>query len=70
MDVPSPHPSRLSPTDPHYSEILAAHEAAVNAGELFYRDPATRLFVLTVLAHTSRGQCCDQGCRHCPYVDN
>ena len=70
MEVPSPHPSRLSPTNPHYTEILAAHEAAVNAGDFLYRDPTTGLFVLTVLAHTTRAQCCEQGCRHCPYVDN
>ena len=70
MDVPAPHPSRLSPTDAHYAQILAAHERAVHEGELLYRDPATGLFVLSVLAHLTRGQCCEQGCRHCPFIDD
>ncbi len=69
MDVPLPHPSRLSPDDTNYAAIIDAHEAAVRAGELLYRDPATGLFVLTVLAHLERGSCCTQGCRHCPYVE-
>ena len=70
MDVPAPHPSRLAPDDANYAAILAAHEAAVRAGELLYRDPATGLFVLSVLAHLERGSCCSQGCRHCPYVED
>ena len=70
MDVPLPHPSRLSPEDPRYDEIVAAHEAAVRSGELLYRDPATGLFVLSVIAHLERGLCCSQGCRHCPYVED
>ena len=69
MDVPSPHPSRLSPEVANYTEIIAAHEAAVRSGELLYRDPATGLSVLTVLAHLERGTCCAKGCRHCPYVE-
>ncbi|MHB8827326.1 MAG: DUF5522 domain-containing protein [Acidimicrobiales bacterium] len=69
MDVPLPHPSRLSPSDPNYAAIIATHEAAVRAGEQLYRDPATDLFVLTVLAHLERDSCCTQGCRHCPYVE-
>ncbi len=69
MDVPAPHPSRLAADHPQYAQIIAAHETAVNAGELLYRDPATGLSVLSVLAHVSRGQCCDQGCRHCPYLE-
>jgi hypothetical protein len=70
MDVPPPHPSRLAPSHPRYGDIVAAHEAAVSAGELLYRDPATGLFVLSVLAHLERGQCCEQGCRHCPFIDD
>ena len=69
MDAPSPHPSRLSPEHANYDAIIAAHEAAVRAGELHYLDPGTGLFVLSVLAHLERGTCCERGCRHCPYVE-
>lgn len=68
MDVAPPHPSRLDPSRPDYEEILAAHAAAVRAGEPTYRDPATGLSVMTVTALRERGACCDSGCRHCPYV--
>ncbi|MGQ0617145.1 MAG: DUF5522 domain-containing protein [Acidimicrobiia bacterium] len=74
MDQPAPrslsepHPSRLDPLDPRRTAILAAHAAAVAAGELGYLDPGTGLFVLTAAYLLDRGDCCDQGCRHCPYV--
>ena len=70
MDVPAPHASRLSPEDVNYAAILAAHEEAVRTGELLYRDPATGLYVLSVLAHRERGSCCEQGCRHCPFIED
>jgi hypothetical protein len=38
------------------------------AGELGYDDPVTGLFVFTAAYLDERGYCCDQGCRHCPYV--
>ena len=63
-----PHPDRLSPGHPRRPEILAAHRAAVEAGEPGYPDPATGLFVLTAAALLARGTCCDSGCRHCPYL--
>ena len=69
MSTPLPHPSRLSPSDPRFADIVAAHDAAVRATEMSYRDPATGLIVLTVSAHLERGTCCHSGCRHCPYVD-
>jgi hypothetical protein len=49
------------------AEILAAHDAAVRAGEAGYIDPDSGLFVLTAAYLADRGTCCDQGCRHCPY---
>lgn len=56
------------PADPHLrAAIVAAHAAAVAAGEAGYLDPATGLFVLTAAYLADRGYCCDQGCRHCPY---
>lgn len=35
-----------------------------NAG---YIDPDTGYFVLTAAELLARGECCGQGCRHCPY---
>ena len=50
------------------AEIVAAHDAAVASGEPGYIDPTTGLFVLTAAYLADRGTCCDNGCRHCPYV--
>lgn len=63
-----PHPSRLPPDQPRRDEILAAHAAALAAGENGYLDPDTGLFVLTAGFLAARGTCCDTGCRHCPYL--
>ncbi|HVB71571.1 MAG TPA: DUF5522 domain-containing protein [Acidimicrobiales bacterium] len=67
-DVARPHPSRCDPTRADYGAIIAAHEAAVTAGEPTYRDPSTGLSVMTVAALAARGECCQSGCRHCPYI--
>ena len=45
----------------------AAHDAAVNAGEEMYRDPATGYRVFTRLGLLRRARCCGSGCRHCPF---
>ncbi|MHB8680614.1 MAG: DUF5522 domain-containing protein [Acidimicrobiales bacterium] len=63
-----PHPGRLDPDHPRRSEILAAHDAAMDAGQAGYTDPDTGLFVLTARYLLDRGTCCDRGCRHCPYA--
>ena len=63
-----PHPSRLDPRHPRYGEILAAHRAALDEGAPGYRDPDSGLLVLTAGYLSERGYCCDQGCRHCPYL--
>jgi hypothetical protein len=63
-----PHPDRLPPTDPAYAAILAAHRAALEAGEDSYLDPSTGLTVFTAGYLARRGTCCDTGCRHCPYL--
>ncbi len=63
-----PHPDRLAPDHPRYAEILAAHAAAMAAGDALYRDPATGLSVLTAGYLAARGTCCGSGCRHCPYL--
>jgi hypothetical protein len=66
----APHPSRLSPADPDYEAILAAHDLAVRRDEAGYSDPRSGLFVLTSAYLESRGTCCGAGCRHCPYLDS
>jgi hypothetical protein len=60
---------RLDPNRPDYDAIMAAHDQAVAAGDPGYLDPGTGLFVLTATYLRERGHCCDQGCRHCPYLD-
>lgn len=65
-----PHPARLPAEHPWRTEILAAHERAVAAGDAFYQDPASGLSVLTAQYLADRGFCCERGCRHCPYVED
>lgn len=48
-------------------DVVAAHDAAVRAGDDGYFDPRTGLFVMTAAYLEARGSCCDSGCRHCPY---
>ena len=68
--VPRPHPSRCDPTRTDYAAIIAAHEHAVKTESPTYVDPTTGFVVLTVTTLTRRGQCCDSGCRHCPYLES
>jgi Family of unknown function (DUF5522) len=63
-----PHPDRLPPDHPRRAEVLAAHAGALAAGSPGYPDPATGLFVQTAASLLDRGECCGNGCRHCPYV--
>jgi hypothetical protein len=65
-----PHPARLALDDPARAVLMAAHAAALEAGEPGYLDPDTGLFVLTAGFLAARGTCCGRGCRHCPYVDD
>ena len=67
--IHEPDPSRLSPDDPNRRSIIAAHEAALTAGEAGYLDPVTGLFVFTAASLSAR-PCCDNGCRHCPYKED
>lgn len=64
-----PHPDRLSPDHPRYDEILAAHAEAVAHGEDGYLDPVSGYWVFTAAYLWDRGYCCDQGCRHCPWIE-
>ena len=65
-----PHPTRLPVDTPGRDAVLAAHAAALSAGEAGYLDPTSGLFVLTAGFLADRGTCCGRGCRHCPYVDD
>lgn len=51
-----------------YAEMLDRHATALAAGESVYTDPATGLLVLTAGFLASRGWCCHNVCRHCPYA--
>jgi hypothetical protein len=64
----TPATSRLPLDHPHRADILAAHDAALGTDAAGYADPATGLFVLTAGWLAARGTCCENGCRHCPYV--
>jgi hypothetical protein len=68
-ELTEPHPSRLRLDHPRRAEILAAHTAALDAGQAGYLDPDTGLFVLTAGFLARRGTCCGRGCRHCPYTN-
>lgn len=48
-------------------DVVAAHDAAVAAGEELYLDPESELWAMTRPALLARGYCCGSGCRHCPY---
>jgi hypothetical protein len=65
----TPHPARLDPARPDYDEIRARHRRSVAARADTYRDPATGFFVFTAAYLWARGHCCDNECRHCPYLD-
>ena len=64
-----PHDSRLDRDRTDYVAVVDAHHAAILRGDTGYTDPATGLFVQTARTLWDRGSCCDQGCRHCPYLD-
>jgi hypothetical protein len=65
-----PHTDRLDPRrGPDYLAIMDAHHQALLAGQTGYLDPLSGLFVQTARTLWDRGACCEQGCRHCPFVD-
>ena len=49
-------------------ESQTAHDEAVEAGKLTYRDPVGGGVVVTRLNLLHQGQCCGVGWRHCPYT--
>lgn len=49
------------------TDIEDLHRNAVLNRKMTYIDPETGFTVFTELAHKSRGSCCGNKCRHCPY---
>lgn len=66
--INEPHVDRLPVGTRGRDVILAAHAEAIARGDQGYADPFSGLFVQTAASHLERGSCCDQGCRHCPYL--
>lgn len=64
-----PHSDRLAADRSDYVDIMDAHHQALLNGDPGYPDPRSGLFVLTARALWNRGRCCEQGCRHCPFLD-
>ena len=67
--IARPHPERFSPEHPGYDAVIAAHTAAVLGDVDGYVDPVSGYWVFTARYLDERGHCCDQGCRHCPWVE-
>lgn len=63
-----PHADRLALDRPDRQQVLDAHRAALAAGTDSYLDPGTGRLVLTARFLRDRGECCNAGCRHCPYL--
>lgn len=49
-------------------KIAELHAAATEAGDATYEDPVTGYSVFTADFLRSQGNCCDRGCRHCPWA--
>ena len=64
-----PHPTRLAVRHPAYAANLECHEAAIARNDDCYVDPVTGYQVFTARLLWERGFCCDQGCRHCPWLE-
>lgn len=64
----TPHPDRLDMRRLDYVEVMDAHHQALLNGEPGYLDPTTGLFAQTARMLWDKGSCCEQGCRHCPFV--
>jgi hypothetical protein len=67
-DWEHPHARRLSPGHAHYDVIVERHAEALSKGLPNYADPLSGFRVFTAGFLARRGDCCDSGCRHCPFV--
>lgn len=63
-----PSEKRVKVDDSFREQILSLHQNAMASGIDEYLDPKSGFQVLTAKFHASRGFCCDQQCRHCPYL--
>jgi hypothetical protein len=63
-----PHPQRFATLRNDRELVLARHREAVEQGAISYTDPATGYRVFTAAHLAAQGSCCDNGCRHCPYI--
>jgi hypothetical protein len=61
--------ARGSDPDPVQVATRDAHEAAIHCGQPSYLDPDTGYVVLTAATLLARGDCCGNGCRHCPWPE-
>ncbi|PAV84450.1 hypothetical protein WR25_09286 [Diploscapter pachys] len=55
------------PLSPKEKRISLAHVRAVAERKLTYKCPESKNTVFTISQHLYRGECCGNGCRHCPY---
>ena len=60
--------SRLPLGTSNRQVILEMHRASLTASEDGYVDPSTGYWVFNAKYLVDRGFCCQNGCRHCPYV--
>ncbi|MBL4770808.1 MAG: hypothetical protein JKY61_06630 [Planctomycetes bacterium] len=67
-DRRTPHPRYFNPQHPRYAQVMACHDAALAAGHSQYLDPITGGHVETAESIWKGRDCCNLGCRHCPYL--
>eukprot|EP00127_Corallochytrium_limacisporum_P004779 Clim_evm5s175 gene=Clim_evmTU5s175 len=48
-------------------EIVKLNDQACTDKQAMYKDPASGYMVISHWFHHKRGNCCGNGCRHCPY---
>lgn len=63
-----PHGRRFASNQPGFDRVMQAHDAAMAGGDAGYLDPNSGLYVMTAAHLLARGYCCNNGCRHCPFV--
>ncbi|MCA9000424.1 MAG: hypothetical protein KDB61_00775 [Planctomycetes bacterium] len=62
-----PRPDHFDAQHPLFERVMAAHDAAMAAGQARYLDPISGQWVETAETIWRSRECCDLGCRHCPY---
>ena len=63
-----PSKDRFNYSDPNAKARLEAYLDSLERGSDFYFDVPSGFLVMNALKHIKRGDCCNSGCRHCPYV--